>query len=42
MKANKQQQNTRIFLACYQEKEIDDMTSHFMEKMIYIKMSLIL
>lgn len=23
-------------------KEIDDMTSHFMEKMIYIKMSLIL
>lgn len=35
---------TPEFLACYQEKEIDDMTSHFMEKnlMIYIKMSLIL
>ena len=33
---------TPEFLACYQEKEIDDMTSHFIEKMIYIKMSLIL
>lgn len=33
---------TPEFLACYQEKEIDDMTSHFMAKMIYIKMSIIL
>ena len=35
---------TPELLDCYQEKEIDDMTSHFMEKnlMIYIKMSLIL
>lgn len=44
IKKRKQTNNntTPEFLACYQEKEIDDMTSHFKEKMIYIKMSLIL
>ena len=38
-KKRKQTNNNKTpeFLACYREKEIDDMTSHFMEKMIYIK-----
>ena len=39
---NNNNNKTPEFLACYQEKEIDDMISHFMAKMIYIKMSIIL